>query len=433
MLVSIFTQSTLANHLIPICNVIYNLHEKRTSKTSANDEVNSFNNIAPVTKSQQIRNLVKLILKKLIKKFSYEIVFEKVFDMENQRAVKKDSMIEESSEVVVHKLTSVIKLGLEHLFVNLKKSIEVEKKRKLDEVRNRSGKASANDDLVSMYTTKSAANGTNYNEVEDLLKESEDDEPTTQMDQKSQRTTKSNKSERSIKRAEKKATNRKLGHNSWIRENDNEDPLDLLDPMAIKNVFATKPLTKTQIQVKKDRDEANRSKNRGFSQGADGRLLIQDSEDEVDDTTSRKGKSKGKKPDELDDMMDTLSLSKRSMASKKSIKKRALEGEDSDEDDGQEMDKKSVSRSYRPGGSGIHRKLNGKREPIELGGEYKSKKSHGDIKKKNQPDPYAYIPLNMGKLNKRKKAKLQGEYKGIVRAVQKGASKGKKSTKKRLK
>ncbi len=57
------------------------------------------------------------------------------------------------------------------------------------------------------------------------------------------------------------------------------------------------------------------------------------------------------------------------------------------------------------------------------------KKAQGDIKRKNLPDPYAYIPLNMSKLNRRKKAKLQGEYKGIVKAVKHGAQKSGKSKK----
>jgi len=159
-LVSIFTQSTLAVHLTPICDVVYNLHKKRTSKTSPADEVNSFNNVAPVMKSQQIRNLVKLILKKLIKKFSYEIVLAGVFRMEK---VKKGSSIETGDEAG-QRLTGVIKSGLENLFVNIKKSIELEKKKKADEMKGKKDKSSANDDLISMYTTKSAAVGTNYNE-----------------------------------------------------------------------------------------------------------------------------------------------------------------------------------------------------------------------------------------------------------------------------
>ncbi len=92
--------------------------------------------------------------------------------------------------------------------------------------------------------------------IEDLLKESDDDEPSPQADARSQLTSKTSKSERSSKRAEKKAANsgNRTGPSSWIRENDNEDPLDLLDPMAIKNVCATKPLTKQQIQAKRDKE-----------------------------------------------------------------------------------------------------------------------------------------------------------------------------------
>lgn len=270
-------------------------------------------------------------------------------------------------------LTSIIRAGLENLFVNLKKQIELEKQKKADE-QKKGNKPAANDDLISMYTTKTSAGATSYNnEVEDLLKESDDDEEEA-LDAKTTRTSKTNKSERNTKRSEKKANS--AGHKSWIQENDNEDPLDLLDPMAIKNVFATKPLTKTEIAKKKEREETSRLKNRGFSMGSDGRLLIQDSdEDETtpDDMRSRKS-GKVKKTDELDDMMDTLSLSRKSMASKKSQKKRGLDGEDSDEDDG--MDDKKSSFSYKAGGTGIHRKLKeGEKKPSVYGSEYKAKVS----------------------------------------------------------
>ncbi len=145
-----------------------------------------------------------------------------------------------------------------------------------------------------MYTTKTAAGATNYNnEVEELLKESDEEEEEEERaaDVRSSRTSKTNKtnkSERNEKRAAKKATS--SGHRSWIQENDNEDPLDLLDPMAIKNVFATKPLTKREIAQKREREETSRSKNRGFGVGSDGRLLIQESDGEAGDgTKSRQG------------------------------------------------------------------------------------------------------------------------------------------------
>jgi len=46
------------------------------------------------------------------------------------------------------------------------------------------------------------------------------------------------------------------------------------------------------------------------------------------------------------------------------------------------------------------------------------------VKKKGAPDPYAYIPLNRQKLNKRKKAKLTGQFKNMVGKAVKGSAAG---------
>ena len=48
----------------------------------------------------------------------------------------------------------------------------------------------------------------------------------------------------------------------------------------------------------------------------------------------------------------------------------------------------------------------------------------GDVKKKGVPDPYAYIPLDRQKLNRRKKAKLSGQFKHIVGGAVKGSLAG---------
>lgn len=53
-------------------------------------------------------------------------------------------------------------------------------------------------------------------------------------------------------------------------------------------------------------------------------------------------------------------------------------------------------------------------------------KAKGDVKKKGRLDPYAYIPLNRTKLNHRKKMKLQGQFKGLVKAAQRGSQVGHK-------
>lgn len=60
------------------------------------------------------------------------------------------------------------------------------------------------------------------------------------------------------------------------------------------------------------------------------------------------------------------------------------------------------------------------------GAEYKAKKAKGDVKRKGRLDPYAYVPLNRTKLNRRKKVKLQGQFKGLVKAAQRGSQVGHK-------
>ena len=339
-----------------------------------------------------------------MKKFSFEIILQKVFTNGKQ-------------------LAPALKQGLENLMSNLKKLIEKEKKKKTEETKEnkKANRAAKDADLISMYTTKTSKSlaASNYNEVEDLLKESDSEDDEAQLDSKSHKTLKSTKSSKSEK--EKKRGDKKSKHPmAWIQEDENEDPIDLLDPMTIKNVLATKPLTRQQILSKQEKVKNAKSKNRGFKMDSDGKLMIDDDDDADDEETGVELKTKRKsKPDEIEEMMDTLSLSKKSLAASRKSK-RTME-HDSDEEDN---DDKRSKTSYRTGGTGIHRRVN-KNERAEYGAEYKAKKARGDVKRKNKPDPYAYIPFDYNKLNKRKRAKLQGEFKGIVKAVNRGASKAK--------
>jgi len=161
MLCAIFTQTTLAQYLKQICEVVYNLHEKRGGASVTAET--SFNNVAPVTKSQQIRSLVKLILKKLIKKFNYQLVVESVFACEK---VSTD-MIDTSTESK-RTLTAVVKQGLEHLLTNIRKSIDKDKKRKQEE-QNSDKKSSKDVDLISMYTTKTGKSTTAASKHNELV------------------------------------------------------------------------------------------------------------------------------------------------------------------------------------------------------------------------------------------------------------------------
>ncbi|RNA27286.1 RRP12 isoform X2 [Brachionus plicatilis] len=423
---SAFQAPTLGQYLDQICDSIHHLHEKRAVTQSDNkNAANQFAGTAPINKSQRIKTLVKLTLKKLMKKFSYEILHEKIF--KNECRTKQMDMDMDEKTRMVH-LTGALRQGLENLLANLKKTIEKERKKRLeDEKASKKGGKSAQLDLVSIYTTNTHKTmGTNINEIEDLLKESDSEGEEKMEDGKSVKSAKTNKTSKSVKRAEKKSRFKEdKNAMAWLQENDNEDPLDLLDPMAIKRVLSTKPLTKQEIEKKKEREF--KSKNRGFKMSNDGKLMIDDSDEDDSDVDRQKVKfKKNKQPDQLEEMMDTLSLSKKSVAlSKKSNKKRMI----GDEDDSDAEDARSKF-SYKSGGKGIHRKTDKSVKIPDHGSEYRARKAGGDVKLKNKPDPFAYIPFNPAKLNRRNKAKLQGEFKGVIRSVQKGAQKGSKKFKK---
>uniref|UniRef100_A0A8C5ATW7 Ribosomal RNA processing 12 homolog n=1 Tax=Gadus morhua TaxID=8049 RepID=A0A8C5ATW7_GADMO len=81
----------------------------------------------------------------------------------------------------------------------------------------------------------------------------------------------------------------------------------------------------------------------------------------------------------------------------KKTQKRKYDEDDLDEDmetDGVQL----LTVVFSAGGSGIHRPLGGGRDS---GVEYKSKKGKGDVKKTGKVDPYAYIPLRKATLNRR--------------------------------
>jgi ribosomal RNA-processing protein 12 len=172
ILITIFNQVMLAPYLEKVCESIHSLHEKRQS-SNPNQIVNteqSFNNLPPVSKSSQIRQLVKVILKKLIKKFSYEILFEKIFKYEliNSHKTQTTDAMDSGLNVEENKklLTGTLKHGLENLLLNIKKSIEKDRKRKEEQEKSEKNKSSNQQvDLISMYTSKTQQTvKTNYNE-----------------------------------------------------------------------------------------------------------------------------------------------------------------------------------------------------------------------------------------------------------------------------
>ncbi|KAM9847722.1 RRP12-like protein [Aulostomus maculatus] len=184
---------------------------------------------------------------------------------------------------------------------------------------------------------------------------------------------------------------------AWLKEGEEDDPLNFLDPKVSQRVLATNPELKKGTKV-----------DHGFKVTSDGRLIIREEEEED-------VKDEG----EMKDILEEAGVKS------KKIQKRKFKDDNFDED----MDVEPQLK-YRAGGSGIHRPLGGSRE---AGADYKSKKGKGDVKKTGKLDPYAYIPLKKSQLNRRKRAKLQGQFKGMVRGAQKGALSGKKMQMKKRK
>ncbi|KAM8858593.1 RRP12-like protein isoform 2-T2 [Spinachia spinachia] len=184
---------------------------------------------------------------------------------------------------------------------------------------------------------------------------------------------------------------------AWLKEGEEDDPLNFLDPKVSQRVLATNPAKKS-AKVE-----------HGFKVTSDGRLIIR--EDDEEDA----------KHDDEEDKKDILEEA----GVKSRSQKRKFQDHNSDED----MDVQPQQK-YKAGGSGIHRPIAGRED---MGADYKSRKGKGDVMKKGKHDPYAYIPLKKAQLNRRKRAKLQGQFKGMVRGAQKGALSGKKMQKKKRK
>lgn len=242
----------------------------------------------------------------------------------------------------------------------------------------KSRKLRALKDAASTDVSEEPASRRKGDSIEDILAESDSEEDDEKKGKEQKKQTKS-KSQ------------------AWLKEGEDDEPLNFLDSNAAQRVLATKPKGNQTTKVKHN-----------FQITSDGRLIIRDDEDEEEE------KAKAEMDEEMADLMQEVGI-----RSKKSQKRRFKEDEDNE-------GIHSLSQ-YKAGGSGIHRPLTKK---AGFGMEYKSKKAKGDVKQRGRHDPYAYVPLNKAKLNRRKKAKMQGQFKGFMKAAQKGTHAGRKRRRK---
>lgn len=194
-----------------------------------------------------------------------------------------------------------------------------------------------------------------------------------------------------------KKLQKSLVRQAYIREG-GDDIADLMDVSAAKKIMSSKP--KQEDKEKKESADPG-----GFKLSADGRLIITEPKDDA-----------GGKADSDEDALDDLFSMYEGGSEKKKRKRQRLENDIDDKED-------EPAPKYKAGGKGIHRKL-------DPGAEYRSKKAPGDITKKGKPDPYAYVPLNFASLNKRKRAKMKGQFDSLVKGARKGVLKAVKGARK---
>jgi len=262
------------------------------------------------------------------------------------------------------RLRSVVPQDHKNLIVHIHKTLERARKQKEAKWQARLAGDTQEEEEVSKVET-----------WEDILADSEMDDTTEKQD---------------------KRKDFKKG-STWIVEGG--EAVDLLDPKMAKNVVGSKP---------KRKPISKQSATFEFSN--DGKLII----DDEDDVTEKK-ESTGLDVGEKDILGGHINTPKQIKLGKRKLN--------------EEMPEDGEGRSvYQPGGGGIHRKLDDSedlktKKQKQYGEEYKAKKARGDIKLKGKPDPYAYVPLDRQKLNKRKKAKLTGQYAGLVKATKRGVMK----------
>ncbi|KAH8271127.1 hypothetical protein KR018_000867 [Drosophila ironensis] len=248
--------------------------------------------------------------------------------------------------------------------------------------------------------------------------------------------------------AGKKQRNKaKQQKSTYIRE-DPDEIVDLADLKSIGNVL-TSGSGQAAIKAKSLKAKPQLP-NGGFKTADDGRLIISDK--------ALRGQGGGEDSDSDSDS-DT-SMDDGQGEAKEGKAKRGMEEDSSDEEELQQKQatgakrkrqandamsmrsgKTAASSRYTAGGKGIHRQLgagddamsmkSGRSTARPAGSEYGSKKAKGDMKKRGQLDPYAYIPLSRNTLNKRKRSMNSRKFKSVLRGTgaENGAGGGKVSKK----
>lgn len=177
----------------------------------------------------------------------------------------------------------------------------------------------------------------------------------------------------------KSALNKKQGKKdktdglTYIREGEDDNPLDFLDRSALGRITSAKPK-----QLK------NKSLAKGAKFDEEGKLIINEHDGESDSEDSEE--------EEEDYFMQAQKSADGFIRTERNKIKFKKAGKHGNDDDAMDLDEE--------GGAGRRKKKSPKERYEMIGKEFRSKKAKGDVKSKNKADPYAYMPL--GKVIKKK-------------------------------
>eukprot|EP01116_Phalansterium_solitarium_P021664 TRINITY_DN6825_c0_g1_i2.p1 TRINITY_DN6825_c0_g1~~TRINITY_DN6825_c0_g1_i2.p1 ORF type:complete len:1290 (+),score=619.19 TRINITY_DN6825_c0_g1_i2:80-3871(+) len=197
---------------------------------------------------------------------------------------------------------------------------------------------------------------------------------------------------------------------AWLLEQEEDEPIDFLDPKAIRSVVSTKP-----------GQPARPKKGHGFNVNDQGKFVIDDDEPGAKRKKAAGVKSELTAADYEQMIVDQESELDRKQTWAGKTKKRKQRDDDDEAAESEAKQQPTPGRPRIPQPPASGRPAAVAKKAKFSGQDYAAKKAGGDVKKAGQQEPFAYVPFNLADLNRRNKHKSMGQFKSIVRGAQKGA------------
>ncbi|XP_042866976.1 RRP12-like protein [Penaeus japonicus] len=205
----------------------------------------------------------------------------------------------------------------------------------------------------------------------------------------------------------KKENKQKGMKEAWIKE-DEDNIVDLLDPSAGQAVLSKRP----KLKPKRPKEKSSG----GFEvDDKTGRMIIMDKEEQKEE----KKKIGSSNIEFMEDLDEFLEMKAGVKDGKIKNRKRTLSA-------GSEENAEPPNKVSGKGPSNLNSKKVAQKKRFDYGSEFSMKKAKGDMMKKGKVMPYAYVQFTKDRLNKRKKAKFEGQFTSLVRGARKGVAKGSK-------